>query len=271
MKALLSVLKALAVMVLAAWGAALAASAFLPYKSGYEAVGGGVFLLLGAAFLYWAGRRARTNRLILLTSTALILCGLAPIGYAVLTRINPNFQHSVGEPIDELNGVSIYFNGGVNTTSGRNVSEDGYNLGILYQCVEFVKRYYFVRYGHRMPDSYGHARDFFDPSLGDGAWNTRRSMFQYANGSAEKPEPEDLIVFGPWIFNPYGHVAIVASIGSRSLQIAQQNPGPFGRSREDFPIVYRDGKWFAEHRRVLGWLRLAPSSRSTVAAPTTDR
>ncbi|SUD83261.1 Uncharacterised protein [Stutzerimonas stutzeri] len=54
---------------------------------------------------------------------------------------------------------------------GGNLSKDGYNLGLRYQCVEFVKRYYFERHGHRMPDTYGHAKSFFDPSLGDGALN----------------------------------------------------------------------------------------------------
>jgi len=52
-----------------------------------------------------------------------------------LTRFNPNSQHAVGDRIDELNGVAIYYNGGVNTVQGRNLSKDGYNLGLRYQCV----------------------------------------------------------------------------------------------------------------------------------------
>ncbi|MFA0963395.1 hypothetical protein AB9P05_16445 [Roseivirga sp. BDSF3-8] len=49
--------------------------------------------------------------------------------------------------------------------SGRNLTPDGYNLGLKYQCGEFMKRYYYLHLNHKMPDSYGHARDFFNPSL----------------------------------------------------------------------------------------------------------
>jgi ABC-type multidrug transport system fused ATPase/permease subunit len=103
---------------------------------------------------------------------ALLAVCLAPlIGLALFTaatRFNSNNQHAVGEQLDELNGVAIYYNDGVNTVQGRNLSQDGYNLGLRYQCVEFVKRYYFERHGHRMPNTYGHAKDFFDPTLSDG-------------------------------------------------------------------------------------------------------
>lgn len=99
----------------------------------------------------------------LLAVTTLVLGG-----YQLVTRIVLNSKLAPGRQIDELHGVAIYYNGGVNQSRGRNTSVDGYNLGIRHQCVEFVKRYYFERFGHRMPDSYGHARSFFDPSLADG-------------------------------------------------------------------------------------------------------
>ncbi|WP_413044376.1 hypothetical protein [Pseudomonas sp. YJ42] len=72
---------------------------------------------------------------------------------------------------------------------GRNLTQDGYNLGLRYQCVEFVKRYYFERHGHRMPDSYGHAKDFFDPQVGDGALNARRGLLQFTYRAAASGRP----------------------------------------------------------------------------------
>ncbi|MGL5485228.1 MAG: CHAP domain-containing protein, partial [Shewanella sp.] len=105
------------------------------------------------------------------------------LGYQWLTRYNFNTDHQVGDVIDSLNGVEIYYNGGVNTNEGRNLSLDGYNLGIKYQCVEFVKRYFYQRYQHQMPDSFGHARDFFDNLLTDGSWNEKRALRQFTNGS----------------------------------------------------------------------------------------
>lgn len=88
--------------------------------------------------------------------------------YHVVTRINLNLSREVGEVVDSLNGVAVHHNGGIGNTSGRNQSSDGYNIGIRYQCVEFVKRYYYERLSHRMPDSYGHAMDFFEKDQGDG-------------------------------------------------------------------------------------------------------
>lgn len=189
---------------------------------------------------------------VLLPLTALAL-------YAGVTRINPNSQHQVGDRLDELNGVAIYYNGGVNTVQGRNLTVDGYNLGLRYQCVEFIKRYYFERHGHRMPDSYGHAKDFFDPKLDHGALNAQRAMLQFANDGFDQPQPEDLLVFAPSLFNRYGHVAIIAGVEQTSIEIAQQNPGPYGSSREHLPLVQHQDRWSIDHPRVLGWLRLLPS------------
>ena len=56
----------------------------------------------------------------------------------------------------------------MNNVSGRNVTVDGYNLGLKYQCVEFVKRYYYKHYRHKMPNSYGNAKDFFIAQISDG-------------------------------------------------------------------------------------------------------
>ena len=201
----------------------------------------------------------KKTRLILLVTCALLpLIALA--AHYGATRVDPNSQHADGEQLDELNGVAIYYNGGVNTVQGRNLSEDGYNLGLRYQCVEFVKRYYFERYGHRMPDSYGHAKDFFDASLSDGNLNAQRAMLQFRNGSPEPPKADDLLVFAPSLLNRYGHVAIIASVGNVSLQIAQQNPGPFGSSREDLGLSRKDGNWYIDESRVLGWLRVEPTT-----------
>lgn len=188
--------------------------------------------------------------------------------YAAATRIDPNPQHAVGEQLDELNGVAIYYNGGVNTVQGRNQTQDGYNLGLRYQCVEFVKRYYFERHGHRMPDSYGHAKDFFDPQVSDGSLNAKRGMLQFTNGSTMPPQADDLLVFAPSLLNSYGHVAIIASVEKDTLQIAQQNPGPFASARENLPLGHREGRWYIENDRVQGWLRL-PAANEQI--PTLDQ
>ncbi|MGR0482021.1 MAG: hypothetical protein ACTFAL_11620 [Candidatus Electronema sp. V4] len=50
-----------------------------------------------------------------------------------------------------------------------------------------------------------------------------------------------------------------------SVAIIQQNPGPFGTSRETYRLLYSEaGTWRVEHERLLGWLR------RTASVPLTD-
>lgn len=101
---------------------------------------------------------------------------LAFIGFKVAKKFNFNSDFSIGQRIDSLNGVFVYYNGGVDHVSERNTTTDGYNIGLKYQCVEFVKRYYYEHLNHKMPDSYGHAKDFFDNTVTDGQLNKKRNL-----------------------------------------------------------------------------------------------
>lgn len=160
--------------------------------------------------------------------------------------------HRQGDPLDSLNGVVVYCNGGFSGNCGRNVV-DGYNIGLKYQCVEFVKRYYFERFRHRMPDSYGHAKDLFDTAVVDGAMNARRGLRQFTNGSAARPRPDDLLVLDGWRGNPYGHVAIISRVHDGEVEVVQQNTG---RTRGTYDLDLVDGHWRIGGARVLGWLRM---------------
>jgi hypothetical protein len=177
------------------------------------------------------------------------------VGLRTFKKFNFNSNYIVGQKIDSLNGVFVYYNGGVDNVTNRNVSEDGYNIGLKYQCVEFVKRYYFERFNHKMPDSYGHAKSFFNESLADGELNPSRNLTQYSNPSKYKPEQEDLIIFEGSIFNKFGHVAIISKVSDKEIEIIQQNPGPFGKSREVIKMNNDNEIWSIENERVVGWLR----------------
>ena len=161
----------------------------------------------------------------------------------------------VGQIVDSLNGVYVYYNGSVDHVDGRNTTSDNYNLGLKYQCVEFVKRYYYQHLHHRMPDSYGHAKDFFDPSFKDGQLNTKRGLRQYSNPGKTKPKVNDLLIFSGTIFNKYGHVAIVSRVTDTEIEIVQQNPGPLASSRETIRLKKENDRWKINNGRILGWLR----------------
>jgi surface antigen len=161
-------------------------------------------------------------------------------------------KQKIGKVFDEFNGVKVYYNGSIYNVSGRNVAKDGYNLGQKYQCVEFIKRYYYQRFNHKMPNSYGHAKDFFDPSIADGKINRQRNLLQFHNGSPTKPQVDDIIVLN---WSSYGHVAIISKVTDTEIEIVQQNPGPNASSRATFPLVFKNGIWTIEIAGVLGYLR----------------
>lgn len=180
---------------------------------------------------------------------------LGGIGLWCFKKFNFNSDYEVGQVVDSYNGVHVYYNGGVSNVSGRNLSEDGYNIGLKYQCVEFVKRYYYEYLNHKMPDSYGHAKDFFDKNVVDGEISSKRNLIQYTNQSKSKPQESDLIIFDGTSGNKYGHVAIISVVSDNDIEIVQQNPGPFGKSRIRLPLNFENGKWKIDNDRVLGWLR----------------
>lgn len=191
---------------------------------------------------------------------ALLLLALITAGafalYKLIINVNPNPKRYYGQKLDSLDGVYVYYNGMIEHTQGRNRSADGYNIGLKYQCVEFVKRYYYEHFRHKMPDTYGHAKDFFDPDIPDGSMNPKRGLLQCSNPSEYKPEVGDLLVFDGHSGNPYGHVAIVSGTTENSIEYIQQNPGPFGDSRALVELRYAEGKFELVSGRLLGWLRM---------------
>jgi surface antigen len=160
----------------------------------------------------------------------------------------------VGTKIDAHNGVPIYFNGkDFTNVVGRSVTKDGYNLGLKYQCVEFVKRYYYEVYNHKMPDAYGHAKDLFDKSLGDKAYNRKRGLMQYRNVREYKPQVDDILIYDGYPGNKFGHVAIISKVTKDDVEIVQQNMGT--KTRVKIPLVNFYQYWTIADYNILGWLR----------------
>lgn len=159
----------------------------------------------------------------------------------------------IGDAIDSLDGISVYYNGTMTHVAGRHVTSDGYNLGLKWQCVEFVKRYYYEIYNHKMPDSYGHAKDFFDKNLGDVAYNASRGLMQFRNVRYEKPRKGDILIYDSYKHNPYGHIGIVAEVNPDHIILIQQNVKK--KTRQKLKLVEYNGIYTVADFDVLGWLR----------------
>lgn len=158
----------------------------------------------------------------------------------------------IGKKIDSYKNVNVYYNGIIYTRAyGENYSNDGYFYGQKWQCVEFVKRFYFMAKNHRMPDVWGNAKDFFDDKLPQGELNNQRGLIQYKNGGNVKPAPDDLIVFTD---TKFGHVAIVTKVTSDNIEVIQQNI--YGHPRQLYKLTEENGKYIVgDKRKPAGWLR----------------
>ena len=156
----------------------------------------------------------------------------------------------VGAIIDSLDGVPVYYNGEkMNAVLGRHFSPEGYNYGLKWQCVEFIKRYYYDHMDHAFPNPWGHAKDFMDFGLQNGRFNQDRGLYQWRNGSKRCPKVRDILVFGG---NDYGHLGIVADTGEDYLELVQQNVGKSARVRLE--MTKRNGRYYIRHNKILGWL-----------------
>lgn len=158
----------------------------------------------------------------------------------------------VGKVLDSYRGIPVYDNGLLYFRSyGKHYSQDGYYYGQKWQCVEFIKRFFYGAKRHKMPDVMGHAKSFFDDTVPDGALNPRRGLTQYRNGSPEKPRPDDLLVFTD---TKYGHVGIVTCTGETTVEIIQQNI--LFHPRQRLSLVVSNGHYFVTSPRTpAGWLR----------------
>lgn len=151
-----------------------------------------------------------------------------------------------GAEIGSHNGVRAYSNG---TYTGSGWPSNRGSFGFLYQCVEYVKRYY------NASNWTGHAYQYWDNALG---WNLDR----YSNGQTlTPPQAGDILVFNTSTGGGFGHVSIVTSVrlpsGNQagSVAIIDQN-----RSATDPRFSYsltRDanGNYRIANSALIGWLR----------------
>lgn len=163
----------------------------------------------------------------------------------------PLEEHPPGKIIDSYTSVPVYYNGPDYTEDkGESFSPDGYYYGFKWQCVEYVKRFYYVAKHHKMPNVFGNAKDFFDPSVPQGGLNKQRGLIQYMNGGNVKPEPDDILVF---TYAPYGHVAIVTKVTTNSIEVIQQNEKC---ARQVFALTANHHHFFVgTSLKPVGWLR----------------
>jgi surface antigen len=118
---------------------------------------------------------------------------------------------SCGTTMATYNGVAAKSNG-ANQCTGNSCGGYG-TYGYHYQCVELAQRYFGTLYG-TTPIWYGNAIDL---------------CHTYPSGvvKTSSPIPGDLVVFNT---GTYGHVAVITSVSSSTVNVIEQNSSPNGKN-----------------------------------------
>jgi hypothetical protein len=199
-----------------------------------------------------------------------ISAALLLIGYFVIRGIvksNPNPDYTVGQVLDSLNGVYVYYNGPIENVEEENITKDGYKLGHKFESQEFVKRYFYEKYKHKMPNVAGNPEEFFDPKIVDGELNPKRDLLQFTNPSFSLPSVGDILILKKNKKYVHGHIAIISNVYDGALEVIQQNAGPFESSRALFGYGDFGNKYKLDNKDVLGWLRIKEAPK-TDSIPT---
>jgi CHAP domain len=152
---------------------------------------------------------------------------------------------AAGIEMGSLDGIPVYFNNADTGNFGRNAAKDGYDYGLKWQCVEFIRRYYHDVLGVSF-SAKGHARDYYLDAASHG-------LTAFENENLEKPKRNDLFVAH---YGDTGHIGVISEVTDTTVTIAQQNFAMIPVQTYSLIKIIKDGKtyWKINHR-MYGWCR----------------
>lgn len=164
----------------------------------------------------------------------------------------------VGTALGSYNGVIAYSNGsstaavsGSSCVNSCDTSRGGVYLGWKWQCVEYVRRYYYSRFGLNLATRHrGDARTWYDNA-------GKMGLQQHPNGGTVAPMEGDILTSNT---GRYGHIAIVRSVTPSQVCVIQQNlTNDFGDVNTCLTMDSTGGRYavrdFPQGLTVRGWLR----------------
>jgi surface antigen len=154
---------------------------------------------------------------------------------------------SFGTYLGQFNTVAAYSNGSVNYNSGQRNSVNGVDTGLKWQCVEFVRRYFYTIFG--ISPNGGDALNWYAnaPALG---------LERHPNGGTTPPQVGDILCKGYTPGTPFGHVAIIKRVENNRVYTAQQNVSQDSTDLDKWlPLTVSNGTYFVGDSSIQGWLR----------------
>ncbi len=167
---------------------------------------------------------------------------------ALLGSLRLYYRKQIGSVIDEYKGVPVYFNSVPFYRGIENTASDGYEFGKKYENFEFIKRYYYNNYKHKIVET--NIDHLYDLGLKNGEFNKKNGLYQYSKVSNIQPKIGDIVLCKN-MFGIYG--GIVTEVGKNSVQIIRQNF--WKNTRETIQIEFKNDNWIMEDK-VIGRLSL---------------
>lgn len=154
--------------------------------------------------------------------------------------------------IGEANSIKAYSNGeysGGGGYCGIN-SVNGYTTGYKWQCVEYVVRYFYQKFGKKLAGT-GNANVYYSKASSKG-------LNKAPNGGTDKPQVGNIICSAG---GGSGHVAIIKEVGSNYVKAVHQNWScSNGEIKLSMSVKSKSGKkyytvsGFSSGYPIQGWL-----------------
>jgi hypothetical protein len=171
--------------------------------------------------------------------------------------------------------VPAYSNGNDTYISDEYYYLYGVYTGIKWQCVEYARRWLFIRKGCVF-DSVDGAADIWTQIN-----NVQRvvdkqcfTLKQYPNGSPSPPKNESLLIYTrSGVDMPFGHVAIIVDVLPGFIQVAEENYYPYywsGNYSRQIQYEFINGSYYIlDDYPIYGWMTVEDNNQTKPLDQTT--
>jgi glutathionylspermidine amidase/synthetase len=157
--------------------------------------------------------------------------------------------------------VPAYSNGNDTYYSGEDSYLYGVYMGLKWQCVEYARRWTFLRKGATFQSVEGANNMWTELKNVERASDKQKfPLRHHANGSPTPPMNESYLIYPVQKDMPYGHVAVIVEVLPHAIRVAEQNfyfyywPQNYAR---EIPLVQKNGRYFIQDTyEVYGWIEI---------------
>ncbi len=163
--------------------------------------------------------------------------------------------------------VEAYSNGNDSYTSDEFYFLYEVFMGMKWQCVEYARRWLFIRKGCVF-DSIDGAADIWDLKIVQRVVDKQCfNLIQHPNGSPSPPQNESLLIYTrSSVDMPFGHVAVIVDVLPDFIRVAEENYDAYywsGNYSRQIPYVFKNGSYFIEDEDpIFGWMTVEDNNQT---------